>query len=74
MAFHSLDDPVNHYKSDPERSPPYWTYGIDEAIRRWAESMGCQAPVEERLSPAVRRLTYAACRAGAELAFFQLRG
>jgi polyhydroxybutyrate depolymerase len=55
-----------------ERSTPYWTYGVAEAVSRWSGLMKCQPPAEEQLSETVRRLTWSDCRDGARIAFYRL--
>jgi polyhydroxybutyrate depolymerase len=72
IAFHSTDDPVNSFEHEPERSPPYWTYGVEEAVSRWSGLMKCQPPAEEQLSETVRRLTWGDCRDGARIEFYRL--
>jgi polyhydroxybutyrate depolymerase len=74
IAFHSLDDPVNPYDGESANSPTYWTYGVEEAVTRWAEWMDCPAPAGEQLSKSVRRQTYLGCRGGASLEFYRLSG
>lgn len=72
IAFHSTDDPVNSFEHDPERSPPYWTYGVEEAVSRWSGLMKCSPPTEEQLAETVRRLSYGDCRDGAHIEFYRL--
>lgn len=74
IAFHSVDDPVNPYDPDTAKSPPYWTYSVEEAVNRWADGMACSAHGQERLSDAVRKLTYSQCRDGAMVALYRLSG
>lgn len=72
IAFHSTDDPVNTYEYEPGRSPPYWSYGMEEALRRWSGFMQCQPPAEDQLSETSRRLTWSDCRDGARIEFYRL--
>jgi polyhydroxybutyrate depolymerase len=72
IAFHSTDDPVNTYEYEPGRSPPYWSYGMEEAVSRWSGFMNCQPPAEDKLSEAIRRLTWSDCRDGARIEFYRL--
>jgi polyhydroxybutyrate depolymerase len=74
LAIHSLDDPVNPYDG-AAGSPPYWTYGVEEALRLWADRNGCEAdPAEERLSSDVTRLAWSSCRDGSAVEFYRLAG
>lgn len=75
LAFHSLDDPVNAYRPDPQQAPRRWRYGVEEALRRWAVHNGCAATPEET-SPAegIARLRYRGCAAGSALEFYRLEG
>jgi polyhydroxybutyrate depolymerase len=75
IAFHSTDDPVNPYAHDPARSPAYWTYGVDEAVRRWTDRLGCSAPAAlEQISAGITRITHASCRARARIVLYRLSG
>jgi polyhydroxybutyrate depolymerase len=75
LAFHSVDDPLNHYEHQPDRSPPWWTYGVDQALARWSSTLGCSAePEAAPLAPGVERLDYSGCGGGARLAFYRLSG
>lgn len=75
LAFHSLDDPVNAYRPAPETAPPFWRYGIDEALRRWAAHNRCAArPEETSLAEGIARLRYRDCAAGSALEFYRLSG
>jgi polyhydroxybutyrate depolymerase len=72
IAFHSTDDPVNPFVHEPGRTPPYWTYGVEEAVSRWSGLMKCKKPAEEQLSETVRRLSHRECRDGARIEFYRL--
>lgn len=73
IAFHSTDDPVNPYEDDGERNPGYWTYGVEEALRRWVDRSGCAGqPVRKQISPEVARIVYHCT--GAEIVFYRLSG
>ena len=75
IAFHSTDDPVNPYEYDPVRSPAYWTYGVEEAVRRWTDTLGCSAPAaQERLSHDVTRIIHPSCRDRASIVLYRLSG
>lgn len=83
IAFHGAADPIvpyaggglnsvtiadqNYYKGEvpPGTATPT---GVDESMRRWAAHNGCAPdPVEERISPEVRKRTWQDCRAQTEL-------
>ena len=83
IAFHGLEDPVvpyqggglssvaiadqNFYKGGLPQGLAVPT-GVDESMRRWAEHNGCSAePVEERVSPEVRKRTWQGCGAATVL-------
>lgn len=83
IAFHGLADPVvpygggglnsvaiadqNFYKGDLPRGPAEPT-SVDESMRRWAAHNGCRpGPVEERISPEVRKRTWEDCDAATVL-------
>jgi polyhydroxybutyrate depolymerase len=74
IAFHSVDDPINPYVHEPASSPPYWTYGVEEAVKRWADRMTCGIPADEHLSASVRKLTYSECKDGAAIELYRLTG
>jgi polyhydroxybutyrate depolymerase len=74
IAFHSTDDPVNLYEHDQARSPAHWTYGVEEALRRWADWMGCAARAEEQLSKDIIRVIFPDCDDGAGMEFYRLSG
>jgi polyhydroxybutyrate depolymerase len=74
IAFHSTNDPVNPYEHHPARSPAHWTYGVDEALRRWTNWMGCATSAEEQLSKNIIRFRYADCKNGVSMEFYRLSG
>jgi polyhydroxybutyrate depolymerase len=73
IAFHGDADRVNRYELDPAAPNPTWTYGIEEAVSRWAEALACGPAERSQASAAVTRLRYQ-CRDGAELAFYSIEG
>jgi polyhydroxybutyrate depolymerase len=75
LAFHSLDDPVNPYRVSASAHPPYWAYGIDAALTRWAAHNGCApAPKREHVARDIERLRYDGCRRGAAVELYRLSG
>lgn len=75
LAFHSLDDPINHYEHDPARSPPWWTHGVDDALARWSETLACASPrVETQLAADIDRVALTECRGGAHVVLYRMSG
>ncbi|MBT8442868.1 MAG: feruloyl esterase [Gammaproteobacteria bacterium] len=71
IAFHGKEDGVNTYEHNAD-SPGYWRMGVEEAVRRWAESNQCaDLPTEERIAPAVTRISYRACSQEAAIVFYR---
>lgn len=79
IAFHGFEDPIvpyeggglnsvtianqNFYLGDLPEGMATPT-GVDESMRRWAEHNGCEPePVEEQVSPEVRKQTWSSCEA-----------
>lgn len=66
VAIHGRLDPVNPFPDDsPELVPgSSWTYGVPEAMERWAELNGCApvAPKRKAVSENVDRVRYRGCR------------
>jgi polyhydroxybutyrate depolymerase len=83
IAFHGLKDPIVTYVGGGLNAAriadvDYWKgkrpkglavhHGVDAAMRTWAAHNGCDAePVEERVSPHVRRRTWQHCEAATVL-------
>jgi polyhydroxybutyrate depolymerase len=53
---------------------PYWQYGQDAALQRWAVLNGCTRPYARELTATVYEQGYASCRDGATLAARVTRG
>ncbi len=69
IAFHGVHDPTNHYDGDGEAR---WGYSVPVALERWANLDGCRmTPSEQRVSPHVTEVSYAGCRADAELILYR---
>lgn len=83
VAFHGFEDPIvpyeggglnsvviadqNFYQGRLPEGVAQPT-GVDESMRRWALHNGCDAePVEQRVSPEVRKRTWQQCSAPTEL-------
>ncbi|MCA9509093.1 MAG: hypothetical protein KC560_00205 [Myxococcales bacterium] len=76
VAIHGRLDPVNVFADDDERlvAGSSWTYGVPEAMRRWAALDGCavDAPRRTRVSPHVERVEYPGCRDGASVVLYDV--
>lgn len=74
LAIHGTADPVNGWQVGPA-SPPYWTYGVEEALARWAAIHRCAAtPREARLAPHVVRVAWDECEPGAAVELVRVEG
>lgn len=74
VAFHSIDDPINPYDAGTDAAPPYWRYGVEEALHRWLRTNGCSSTgVETRIDANTVHLAYRDC-AGAPVSFYRLTG
>lgn len=63
-AIHGAADPLNGWNAT-HASPPWWTYGVEEAMGRWAQHHGCaDTPRRERLAPGATRMRWLGCRGG----------
>ncbi|AWL13002.1 hypothetical protein HMF8227_02550 [Saliniradius amylolyticus] len=64
LSFHSLDDPINPYTLDAKaKTPPYWQYGVKEAVKAWVKRYECVAkPRVKNFAESVKVLTYNDCR------------
>ena len=70
IAFHGLDDPINPYSGN---GPPYWTYGVDEAVARWAARNGCRGePIVEDAPGPSRRISYRGCAEASAVELYRL--
>lgn len=67
LALHGTADPVNEYANDDPGIVPgsSWTYGVPEAMNRWAAINRCQAtdPSTERVAEQLDLLAYQGCNA-----------
>ena len=72
LALHGVPDPVNAYTVEGAPASPYWTYGAEEALARWAAQMECGASRTEAVAPDAQRTMYVDCRGGADLVFYRL--
>lgn len=76
LAIHGRLDPVNVFADDDPRLVPgsSWTYGVPEAMRRWADLNECavQEPWRFRVHEHVDFVKYFGCRAGAHVALYDV--
>jgi polyhydroxybutyrate depolymerase len=72
LAIHGTGDAQNPYNGHGQ---PYWTYGIPEAVHRWAGHDGCDgAPDVTRPAPGVTLTAYRGCRADSVVLLYTLAG
>lgn len=72
IAFHGTEDKVNAYDGP---AGAYWTYGVGEAMRRWAERGGCAAePEVTRAGATVELRRYSGCADGTAVQLYSLEG
>jgi polyhydroxybutyrate depolymerase len=76
LAIHGRLDPVNVFAGDDPRLVPgsSWTYGVEEAVRRWAVINGCSADAPERTAVRahVDLVRYRGCPAGGDVALYDV--
>ncbi|MCF1448484.1 polyhydroxybutyrate depolymerase [Agrobacterium vitis] len=70
IAFAGLDDKINPIAG---QGLPYWGYGADAALHRWAELDGCKSPTV-KTEGRVETTEYAQCSDGARIASYRLAG
>ncbi len=72
IAFHGTADKTNAYDGP---AGPYWTYGVAEAMRRWAERNGCAAEAAvTRAGETVELRSYSGCAGGSTVLLYSLEG
>lgn len=71
IAFHGQRDGVNPYVVGDAAPSPRWTYGVDEALRRWSLALHCAAPAAEQVTASIERIAFQRCRNGAELVLYR---
>lgn len=74
LSFHSLDDGINPYKTDAETTtPPYWKYGVEQALKAWAKQYDCSAePSVKTFLGHITQLSYRLCRDNSVLISYAL--
>lgn len=72
LTFHSIDDPVNLYEvSAGSNPPPYWSYGVEEALKRWARKDDCESTVPAPKGEGLEGRTYQDCDASSTIIFYR---
>lgn len=64
IAFSGLKDHVNPFAGGGK---PYWQYGGEVAVKRWAELNGCEDRAKTDKGDALTVTTYPGCRSGASV-------
>lgn len=76
LAIHGRLDPVNVFADDDSRIVPgsSWTYGVPEALRRWADLNQCsgEEPRRKAVAEHVDLVQYRGCRHGAKVALYDV--
>jgi len=72
ITFAGTADPVNPYAGG---GAPYWQYGIEAALARWAELNQCrQGPQVIPVTEHVSKVNYFACRRNAQVVLYRVLG
>jgi polyhydroxybutyrate depolymerase len=70
LAIHGKADRVNQYEVSAS-SPPYWRMGLETAVARWREAIGCEAEGEvSAVEPGVELRYWSDCSGDAEIRFY----
>ncbi|MEZ4282429.1 MAG: feruloyl esterase [Myxococcota bacterium] len=76
VTIHGRLDPVNVFADDDPRIVPgsSWTYGLPEALERWAHLNDCRidAPLRKPFTANIDRVAYRGCRAGANVELYDV--
>ncbi|ALS97403.1 alpha/beta hydrolase family esterase [Lacimicrobium alkaliphilum] len=74
LSFHSLNDGINPYQVDAQTtSPPYWLYGVEDALKAWAKRHDCSAkPSTRMLMGSITQFSYRLCRDNSALISYVL--
>ncbi len=64
VAFAGLKDPANPYQGGGK---PYWQYGGETALKRWAEIDGCKGAVKSKSTDTFTFNSYDVCKSGARI-------
>jgi polyhydroxybutyrate depolymerase len=71
IAFAGTADPVNPYAGG---GAPYWQYGTETALARWAELNHCRQARVSVVTEHVSKVSYFACRRHAEVVLYRVTG
>ena len=71
IAFAGLKDPANPYQGGGK---PYWQYGGETALKRWAEMDGCKGSVKSKTGDRVTFNSYDVCKGGARIHSYLIDG
>jgi polyhydroxybutyrate depolymerase len=72
VALHGTADSTNPYAG---HGPPTWSYGVEEAARRWARHDGCRAkPATSRAGAGVKLTHFGGCRDGTAVDLVTIEG
>lgn len=72
LTFHGVADGVNQYEVSAD-SRPYWRMGVETALARWREALGCgNSAAEVQVSTVVKHYTWSECTDSAELQFYRI--
>lgn len=76
VTIHGRLDPVNVYADDDPRLVPgsSWTYGLPEALERWALLNDCRLdePLRKPFTAHVDRVSFRGCRSGAKVELYDV--
>ncbi len=72
VTFAGTADPVNPYAGG---GAPYWQYGAEAALKRWAEINSCNQPLREKqVATNTNLLYYSACNENAVVQMYVTQG
>ncbi len=76
VTIHGRLDPVNVYADDDPRLVPgsSWTYGLPEALERWALLNDCrlEEPIRKPFTAHVDRVSFRGCKSGAKVELYDV--
>lgn len=72
ISFHGTSDTTNTF--DGKNGPSYWTYGVEDAAKRWANHNGCGAnPTTTTIMSNVSRETWSNCRDNSDVSLYVIK-
>jgi len=72
ISFHGEADGVNAYAVTDANRTATWTYGVDDALARWAAAMRCGPARNEVVEAGIMRVSYAGCVEDAEIVHYRM--